>query len=207
MRRLAGELEADSHDAEQIHVADPLIEPVDHHRRVHVLEDAGLNQLHLAASALLGRRAHHVDAPLRQPVAHRGQPGARAGARGRDRVVTAGVTDRRQRVVLAHDRDRRALAGLDRRAKRGLDAGHAALDLEALRGEELREPGGCLDLLITELGIVVDPARELLEVVAEAIDRAGDRVFESGHLHVSLLQALRDRTASMAVNYITAVVC
>src|SRR5439155_4421768 len=106
----------------------------------------------------------------------------RAGARGRDRVVTAGVADRRQRVVLAHDRDRRALAGLERRAKRGLDSSHTALDLESLRGEELGEPAGRLDLLIAELGIVVDPARELLEVVAEAVDRRGDRVFEGGHV-------------------------
>src|SRR5262249_52910418 len=83
---------------------------------------------------------------------------------------------------LAHDRDRRALAGLDRRAKRGLDSGDAALDLEALRGEELREPGGGLDLLVAKLGVVVDPARELLEVVAEAVDGGGDRVFEGGHL-------------------------
>src|SRR5262249_28363769 len=105
-----------------------------------------------------------------------------AGAGRRDRVVAARVADRRQRVVLAHDRDGGALAGLDRRAKRGLDSGDAALDLEALSCEEFGQPGGGLDFLVTELGIVVDPVRELLEVVTEAVDRGGDRVFEGGHV-------------------------
>src|SRR5262249_23025592 len=105
-----------------------------------------------------------------------------AGAGRRDRVVAARVADRRQRVVLAHDRDRGTLAGLDRRAKRRLDSRDAALDLEALRCEEFGQPGGGLDFLVAELGIVVDPARELLEVVTEAVDRGGDRVFEGTHV-------------------------
>jgi hypothetical protein len=95
VRGLAGELEGDPHDPEQIHVADPLVEAVDHHRRVDVLEHAALDQLDLAAAALFGRRADDVDAPLRQLVAHRGQPRARPGAGRRDRVVAAGVADRR----------------------------------------------------------------------------------------------------------------
>src|SRR5262249_61448313 len=96
------------------HVADPLAEAVDHHRRVHVAEHAGLEQLDLAAAALLGRGADDVNAPLWEPVADRRQPGARPGPGGRDRVVTARVPDRRERVVLAPDRDARPLAGLDR---------------------------------------------------------------------------------------------
>ena len=38
-----------------------------------------------------------------------------------------------------------------------LDAGDAALDLESLAGEELRQPGGGLDFVVAQLGIVVDP--------------------------------------------------
>src|SRR5207253_6971287 len=136
-----------------------------------------------AAAALFRRRAHDVDAALRQLVADRGQPRARPGAGRRDRVVTAGVADRRQRVVLAHDRDRRTVTGLDGRAKCGVDAGQAPLDLESLSGKEVAEPGRRLDLLKAKLGVVVDAARELLEVVAEAVDRRGDRVFEGGHFN------------------------
>src|SRR5262249_12842950 len=117
----------------------------------------------------------------------------------RDGVVAARVADRRQRVVLAHDRDRRPFAGLDRRAKRGLDAHDAALDLEALRCEKLREPGGRLDLLVTELGIVVDPARQRLEVITEAVDCSGDRVFEGGHLDSPGMR--KSGLVRQAVNY------
>src|SRR5947209_13893452 len=200
MRGLAGELEADPHDPEQVHVPDPLIEAVHHHRRVHVLEDPALDKLYLAAAALFRRRAHDVDAALRQPVADRGQPLARPGAGRRDRVVTAGMTDRRQRVVLAQDRDRRTVTGLDGRAKCGVDAGHAALDLESLSGQEVTEPARRLDLLKAKLGIVVDAARERFEIVAKAVDRRGDRVFEGGHLNSP---GSAESLCSTAVNYIT----
>src|SRR3989454_1680095 len=83
---------------------------------------------------------------------------------------------------------RSALARLDRRAERGLEAREGTLDLEPLFGKEVGEPAGRLHLLVAELGIVVDLAGELLEVVAEAVDRAADRVFEGGH--ICLLECL-----------------
>src|SRR3989442_10575131 len=150
------ELEASPQAAEQVLVDDPAVEAVDHHRGVHRLEDAALDEPHLAAAALLGGRADDLDATLRQLVAKRGQRGAGADAGGGDDVVAARVTDAGQRVVLAEDRDRRSLTRLDGAAKRRLDAGDAALHLEALLVEKLGEPCGGLDLLVPELGIVVD---------------------------------------------------
>src|SRR2546430_816063 len=98
-----------------------------------------------------------------------GQRHTRARARGRDDVVTAGVTDARQRVVLGHDRDRRPGPGaLDRRAECRGEPPDGPLDLHVVRLEELGEPRVGLLLLEGELGIVVDSVREGLELVGEA---------------------------------------
>ena len=160
---------------------DPAVEAVDHHRRVDVLEHAALDQLHLAAAPLLGRRADHLHAPRRQLVAHGRQRGAGAGAGRRDDVVTAGVADGRQRVVLAEDRDGGAAAVVDRAAERRGDASHPALDLEALRAQEVAEPAGRLDLLETEFRIVVDLSRKFFQVVGQAVHRLSDEVLDCAH--------------------------
>src|SRR6266850_1719857 len=181
VRGLAGELEADTHDAEQVLVHDPAVEAVDHHRGVYGLEDAAVDQLHLAAAALFRGRTDDLHAALRQPVPQRSQRRPRADAGGGDDVVAAGVTDPGQRVVLAEDRDRWPVAGPDGGAKRRRHAGHPALDREALLVEELGEPRGRLDLLVRQLGIVVDLSRQLLEIVGKTIDRLWDEVFDSAH--------------------------
>jgi hypothetical protein len=140
-------------------VEDVPVEAVDHHGAVHVLKHPALDQLHLSAAALFGRRADHLDAAGRQRIPHRRQGCARSGARRRDDVVPARMPDAGQRVVLAQDGDGRARAGLDRGAKRGVDACHAPLDLEALRGEKIRQPPRRLDLLEAKLGVGVNPVR------------------------------------------------
>jgi hypothetical protein len=127
------------------------------------------------------RRADDLHPALRQPVPHRRERGAGPGARGGDRVVSARVTDRRQRVVLAHDRDRWSGAGLEGRAERGLHTAHAALHLEALAAEELRQPAGRLHLFVRELGMVVDPERQSFQIVAQALDGLVDKVFHRAH--------------------------
>jgi len=91
-----------------------------------------------------------------QPITHRHQRDARAGPRGRDDVVSAGVADPRQRVVLAEDGERRPRPGLEARAERGLDAAHPGLDLEAVPGEELTDPAAGAPLLEGQLGMRVD---------------------------------------------------
>jgi hypothetical protein len=100
VRGLAAELESAARNPEEILVQDRAVEPVDHHRAVHVLEDPRLDELHLAAAPLLGGGADHLDAALGELRSHRGQRRARARARGGDHVVSARVPDARQRVVL-----------------------------------------------------------------------------------------------------------
>ncbi len=201
---LAGELEAYPGDAEQILVQDPAVEAVNHHCGVHALEHAGLDQLDLAAATLLGRRADHLDAPGRELVAHGRERGARARPRGRDDVVAAGVPDGGQRVVLAQDGDGGAVAGFQGGAERRLDAGHAALDLEALAGEIVRQPAGGLHFLVGQLGIVVDPARELLEIVGETVHRPTNQVLDCAHAGLSRNAVMRlPAGAASEVNYIT----
>ena len=186
MRGLAGELETDAHDAEQILVGDPPIPAVYHHRRVDALEDTAANQLHLAAATLLGRRADDVDPAPGKPLAHGGQAQAGAGAGRGDHVVTASVADAGQCVVLTHDGDRRPIARVQRGPERGVDASDAALDLEALGAEELDEPAGRLDFLVAELGMVVDLAGELLQLIARPVQRAGDLILDGAHARTSV---------------------
>src|SRR5262249_19133396 len=185
VRGLARELEAGAHDAEQILVHDPAIEAVDHHRGVHVLEDAAPDELDLAAAALLGGRADDLDATLRQPVPDGGERRARAGAGGGDDVVAARVTDAGQSVVLAENRDRRSFTQVERAAERGVHAGQSALDLESLLVEELDEPRGSLDFLEAELRVVMDLTREFLEIGGKAVDSGSDEIFHGAHGRVS----------------------
>src|SRR2546427_1411297 len=89
------------------------------------------------------------------------------------------------------------------RAERGLDAGDAALHLEALRVEELGEPRGGLDFRVAELGVVVDPVREPLEIVTEAVHRLGDQLLEWVHGGL-LVVTVRVCGADGAPHYTTA---
>ena len=111
---------------------------------------------------------------------------ARADAGGGDDVVAARVADARQGVVLAHDGDGRAITRLQRGPEGGVDARHAALDLEALGAEELDEPAGRLDFLVAELGMVVDLAGELLQLIARPVQRAGDLILDGAHARTSV---------------------
>ena len=110
------------------------------------VEHAAPEELHLAAAALLGGRADHLDSARGKPGPHGCQRRARPRARRRDDVVPARVPDARQRVVLAHDRDGGTVAAaVHGRAERGRDTGDAAFDLEPLgleeRGRASRRPG------------------------------------------------------------------
>src|SRR2546428_4177630 len=176
VRRLAVELRLYLDDAERGPPDLGPAAPVDHHRRVHVLEDPRLHQLDLARAALLRGRPDHLDAAREREGAERhGQGHPRARARGRDDVVAAGVADAGQRVVLGHDCDRRSgPSAVDRRAERRGEAAHGALDPGAVLGEELGEPRVRLLFLERELRMVVDSVGEGLELVREAVDGRGD---------------------------------
>src|SRR5262249_33755216 len=173
MRRLAEELALDLDDPEARPPHERAAAAVDHHRRIHVAEDAGLHQPDLPGAALLGRRADHDDPAVeRQRAERRGDRGARAAAGRGDDVVPAGVPDVRKGIVLGHDRDRRTgTLTRDRGPKRRRQSADAALDARAMRAEELGEPGRGLLLLERELGIVVDPMAQSLQLVRELLDR------------------------------------
>jgi hypothetical protein len=101
--------------------------------------------------------------------------------------VAARVADPGQRIVLRQDRDRRPRAGaLDRRAERGRQAADAPLDPRPVLLEELGEPGVRPLFLEGELGVAMDPVRERLQLVGEAVHRLGDlrleRVRRRGHV-------------------------
>ena len=108
---------------------------VDHHGGVDALEGAPLGEEHLAAAALLGRRAEH-DHPAAELVGERGrgEPGAEPG--GADDVVPAGVADLREGVVLAEHRDGRAV-GAGPGDEGGVEAEGASARPRA------RRPRGC----------------------------------------------------------------
>src|SRR4029450_216001 len=119
-------------------------------------EEARLDELDLASASLFGGRADDVNAALGELGPHRGQGRPRPRPRGRDDVVPARVSDAGERVVFAEDGDGRSFSRLDGGAERRLHPARALLDLEALLGEELREPGAGFDLLVGQLGMVVD---------------------------------------------------
>jgi hypothetical protein len=168
--------------------------PVDHHGRVHVLEDPGLHEPNLARAAFLGGRADHLD-PAREGQGRErgGQRRPRARPRGRDDVVAAGVPDAGQRVVLAQDRDGGAVAGLDGAAEGGVHAAHPLLHLEALPGQEVAEPAARLHFLVAQLGVRVDLTGEGLELVGQPVDGLADRFLGVAHGGTSRLRATERR--------------
>src|ERR1700730_12080727 len=130
----------------------------------------------LPGAALLRGSADDLDASREGQRREGGRDGrARAGARGGDHVVAAGVADVRQRVVFGHDRDGGAGArARDRRAERGGQAADPALHRGALAGQEVGQPARRLVLLEAQLGVGVDLVTDALELVREPVHRLGD---------------------------------
>ena len=120
------------HNASERVREDVAIERVEHHRRGDALEDAGLDQLDLAAAALFRRRAEEHDLAASRSATGAAPRNAPTRAR-RDEVVPARVTDLGERVVLGEDRDARAARLSRLRAERRRHAGDAVLDREPVR--------------------------------------------------------------------------
>ena len=72
---------------------------MNHHRRVHVVEVAGIDEIDLAAAAFFGGRAEQRDLEI-EFIRHCGQTNGGAERRGGDDVVSARVSDLGQGVVL-----------------------------------------------------------------------------------------------------------
>src|SRR3989304_5434682 len=130
----------------------------------------------LAPPAPRGRRADPRDAPREGHLAERRRDGrTRAGPRGGDHVVPAGVPDVGQGVVLRQDRNGRPRpAALYGRSEGCRQPAHAPLDLGAMLLEDLAEPPRRLLFLETELRVAVDLEGDLLEVVGQAGHRLHD---------------------------------
>ncbi len=129
------------------------------------LEDPGVDEIDLAAAALLGRGADELD-PDPEPVRLAGGHQERADIGHRDQVVTAGVTDVGKRVVFREERDRWAFRP-DMGAEGGRDAAQVPLDAEAVPLEKAANAIDGATLLVGGLGIGVDLARQRQEVLAE----------------------------------------
>ena len=102
---------------------------MDHHGRVHVLEEARVQEVDLAAASFLRRCAQHDDREV-EFGGDRGESNARTHRGGRDDVVTARVADVGQRVVLGAEHHVQAPRPVGR-AKGGGQTGHAAFEAEA----------------------------------------------------------------------------
>jgi hypothetical protein len=132
-----------------------------------VREHAPLEQVDLPAAPFLRRRADQLDPDLEIP--RRGGRGEeRADDRHRDEVVTAAMPDVRKGVVLGeqgHRRSRRTHA----RAERGRKTAQVPLDRVTVLFQKRRDATDGAMLVVGELGIGVDLARQADEVVAEPL--------------------------------------
>ena len=122
---------------------DVAVEGVEHHGGIDPLERSRLEEPDLAPSSLLGRRAEQHDlAPDSLDDARCGEE--RTDPCGGDQVVTAGMPNLRERVVLGEDRHARAARLTGAGPQRGLHPSDASLDRVASRGDKLVYPSSRL---------------------------------------------------------------
>ena len=149
---------------------------VEQQRRVDAREQAVLDHLGLAAPPLLRRAAEEHDL-AGQLVGDRGERDRGADARRGHRVVAAAVTEAGQGVVLGEDPDPRAVAAATaaaRRPDRGRRACPPASRPRTVPRELFGDPGRGLALLEGDLGIGVDPVRQVEDLVAVRLDGGGE---------------------------------
>src|SRR5205814_1770989 len=138
---------------------------------VDIVEPARANERHLAAAALL-RGCADGGEPARELVHHRAHADGCGDADHRDEVVPAGMADLGERVVLLEDRDRwSGRSALRVAAIGGLDVLVSALNGEARAFEKLGDPEGGFPLLVCELRLGVNGARQREERIAPLVDR------------------------------------
>ncbi len=178
VRRLAVEDDTPLLDRERARRVVVVRRRVDHHRGVDALERTRVDQVGLAATDLLGRRAEH-----REPEPALDGQGAECGTGaqggGRDHVVPAGVADLGQGVVLGADhqvRSGRADPGSERRG----EAVRRRLDLEAVPAEEVDAPLGGSVLVVGELRVRRDGVGDAEDLVGDRTDPAADELHVRG---------------------------
>ncbi len=152
---------------------------MDHHRRRRIGEGPRLDQVRLAAVALLSGRAEHGD-PDTELVGHPRQTDSGTGGRGGDDVVSARMAHLGQGVVLGADHHFRAGAPRPR-GEGGVHSVGGVLDLEAVLVEQRRQSGGGLVFLESQLRVLVHPARQLEQRRFDVSEAALDGGFEIRH--------------------------
>ena len=163
VRRAAAQLNPQLGRGEQAWVGRLVRVRVHHHRGVDAAQRTTPGKQLLARAALLGGRAEHRE-PATQARHERRERQARPQACCRDDVVTAGVPEPGQGVVLAAEEDVRAWPPASPRRERGLKAIRRVLDAEARRGESLRQDACGIRFTEGQLGPGVDPVRDREEL-------------------------------------------
>ena len=152
---------------------------VHHQGGIHLVEGAPPHHDHLAAPTLLGGSPEDPD-PAPKAVSHRRSGQAGPQTSGGDDVVTAGVADPGEGVVLAEDRHDRA-PGARRPLKGRLEAVGGADHVDSLVGKHPRQQLVGKVLLEGQLGLVVDGPRGLQEHACQLVDPLADR--PPGRIH------------------------
>ena len=147
-------------------------EGVHHHRGVHVIEVAGVDEVDLAAAAFLGRRAEQGDRDV-QLVGDGAQADGGAQRRRGDDVVAAGVTDVGERVELGAVHDVQVAARPWWRERRWADRRCRARRRKPAPSANVGDGAGAFELLVPEFGVRVDEVAECDQLVAVALDGAG----------------------------------
>lgn len=175
---------------------------VAHHRRIDILKRAGINELDLATAALLCRRAEKADAGSGTRMLDRRDDAEEScDGRGRDQVMTAAVTDLRQRIILAAERHDAAATPIFGREGR-LEAVGVRRDGDAAKLEEGHDVVVGFELGIAEFRIIVDlsptplfsvacPDRrretylevDFAKLAVKGIDRVAYGIFDRGGGH------------------------
>ncbi|CAM5452128.1 hypothetical protein SCALM49S_05627 [Streptomyces californicus] len=142
---------------------------VHHHRGVHPVERAGVQQQRLARAPFLGRGADHAYGQA-EFVRVRGEAEGGADSGGGDEVVSAGVAEAGQGVVLAGDGHGHG-PGADGGAERGVQAVGGGGDVEAVCGQESGAPRGRPVLLEGGFGLGVQAPAQLQQSRGVTLDR------------------------------------
>jgi hypothetical protein len=143
---------------------------VRHQSGMRVVEDAGLDELYLSAAALLSGGADDFDRDA-EVVSDGREADRSAEAGGADQVVTAGMSDAGQGVVLGTEgKNKRTAAsgGLER----CLEIADAAADRKVPRRKEFGCPAGGLVLREAQLGMRVDLPTESDQLLGDLRDRS-----------------------------------
>src|SRR5712691_2425699 len=163
----------DDPEARTAHAPAPLRRGMRRERECDSVEHARAEQIDLSPAVLLRRSSDELDRHSEILLPRDLQE--RADIRHGDEVVTAAVTHTRERVVLREERDRGS-GRADTSTKRGLEATDTHLHRHTMTFDQRGDPSGRATFLIGKLGIGMDLAGELHQLVGE---RGGERLHDA----------------------------